>query len=152
MMRGVLGGAVALIAATLLGACGSDGVEADPTVAAFVGIWDADSLTMTNDANPAQVANVLAAGTFVIVVEPSGQYTATITVLTQPFTEIGDIDVVVSTLELNKTFPPPPSTDASTFAFVGDDYVILDGATEFDFNSDGTPEAAQAHIELRRRP
>jgi hypothetical protein len=107
---------------------------------------------MTNDANPAQVANVLAAGTFVIVVEPSGQYTATITVLTQPFTEIGDIDVVGSTLELNKTFPPPPSTDASTFAFVGDDYVILDGATEFDFNSDGTPEAAQAHIELRRRP
>jgi hypothetical protein len=132
-------------------ACGETGVEADPSVAPFVGTWDADSLTMTSDDDPPVVANVLDFGSFVIVVEESGQYTATLTVYGNPFVEIGDLDVIGSTLQLNRTFPPPGSVDASTFVFLADDYLVLDGPTEFDFNLDDVPEPAQVHFELRRR-
>lgn len=133
-------------------ACGETGVEVDPSVARFVGTWDADSLTMTNDANPAQVANVIAnGGNFVIVVEESGQYTATLTVFGNPFVEIGDLDVSGSTLTLNRDFPPPPSVAVSSFVFLADDYLVLDGPTEFDFNLDDIPEPAQVHFELSRR-
>ena len=151
MVRRVLGRAVAVLTLGTFGACGATDVTTDPTVAAFVGTWDADSLTMTNEADTTVVANVLDFGSFVIRVEPSGQYTATLTVLDSPAVEIGDVDVIGSTFQLNRTFPPPPSTAASSFVFAADDYLILDGASQFDFNLDRIAEAARAHFELRRR-
>jgi hypothetical protein len=36
--------------------------------------------------------------------------------------------------------------------FATPDSLVLDGATEFDFNLDGADEPAQAHLELVRRP
>ena len=154
MVRRVLGGVVTVLMMGAVAACGESAIEADPTIADFVGTWDADSLTVTNDANPTEVANVLGsefAGSFVLQVQPSGAYTATLTVLGNPGVEIGDLDVIGTTLQLKRTFPPPASTAASSFVFTADDYVILDGDTEFDFNFDDIPEAGQAHFELRRR-
>jgi hypothetical protein len=137
---------------SVVAACGGeDPVEVDPAVAPFVGTWDADSLTMTLVANPDTVANILDFGSFFITVEPSGQYTANLTVLSQSFPEIGQLAVIDgSTLTLTPTVPPGPVATAE-YLFAAEDSVILDGATEFDFNLDGTPELALAHFELKRR-
>ena len=146
MVRRVLGGVVTVLVMGSVAACGKSVIEADPTIAAWVGTWDADSLTMTNKADTTVVANVLDFGSFVIVIEESGQDTATLAVSGSPGVEIGDLDIIGTTLELKRTFPPPPSTAASSFVFTADDYVILDGDSQFDFNLDQDPEAAQAHF------
>ena len=148
--RSAVGGWMTWVLALLLASCGGDdGVQADPAVAPFVGTWDADSLTMTNVANLTQVANVLDFGSFFITVEPSGQYTANLTVLGTPFPEIGQLTVIDgSTLTLTPTGGP---VSTGEYFFAAPDSLILEGASDFDFNLDGTPESAIAHFELTRR-
>ena len=138
----------------LAAACGGDqGPDVDPKVEPFVGTWDADSLTVKNNADTTVVANVLDFGSFFITVEPSGQYTATLTVYGNANPEIGQLGVLNSTtLTLTPTFPTGRPVSTAVYAFDSADHLVLDGATDFDFNLDGTPEAAQAHFELQRRP
>jgi len=132
-----------------LGACGTEPTGPDPAIEPFVGTWDAVVFTVTGDAPPNEVADLLQLGNFWISVQPSGQYTATLEWL-GGFAEIGQLSVQNSnTLTLDATNAPPA---ASTYVFATADSLVLDGATEFDFNLDGTDEAAQAHMELVRRP
>lgn len=151
MVRRAVGRLVLLVGAALVMACGGDqGPQVDPRVEAFVGTWVADSLTVKNNADTTVVANILDFGSFFITVEASGTYTATLTVYGQANPEIGRLTVINSgTLTLTPTFPTGRPVATASYAFVGD-RLILDGATEFDFNLDGTPEAAQAHFELER--
>ena len=129
-------------------ACGSDPVAVDPAVAPFVGTWDAVAFTVTGDAPPNTVADLLTLGSFWISIEPSGQYTATLEWL-GGFAELGHLTVQsTSSLTLDPSNGPPAP---STYVFATADSLILDGATEFDFNGDQTDEPAQAHIELLRR-
>ncbi len=140
----------ALLAAAVLAGCGtSTDVEIDPAVEPFVGIWDAVVFTVTGDAPPNTVVDVLTLGDFWIAVEPSGSYHA---VLEFPGNRPDDGDLTVESpsvliLNSNLTGPAP-----STYLFATADSLILDGATEFDFNLDGTDEPGQAHIEIVRRP
>lgn len=152
MLRKMLGGVTAVLMMSLIAACGEDVIEPDPAVTPFVGTWDADSLTLTSDAVPPDTVNLLISGSFVITVEPSGQYTATLTVIGQASPEIGQLSILNSaTLTLTPTFPAGRPVATSAYIFPSDDYLILDGPTEFDFNLDGTAEPAQAHFELRRQ-
>lgn len=146
----------AIVMAAVGTACGGDqGTDVNPDVAPFVGTWVADSLTVTSAANDTVIANVLDSvfgGSFSITVEPSGQYTATLTVLGQANPEIGWLSIInASTLSLTPTFPAGRPVATAAYAFEGDDDLVLDGDTEFDFNRDGTPEAAFAHFELQRQ-
>ena len=146
-MKRRLGWAAGLMA---VADCGnSSGVDVDPAVAPFVGTWDAVVMTATADAPPNQVIDILGAGgTFWISVEPSGQYTATLAFL-GPHVELGDMTVETSsTLTLHPLAGDPAPT---TYLFATPDSLILDGATQFDYNLDGTPEPAQGHIELVRQ-
>src|SRR5262245_5217531 len=117
-------------------ACGSDPVEIDPAVAPFVGTWDAVVMTATGDSPPNTVIDILGAGgTFWISVEPSGQYTATLAFL-GPHVELGDLTVESSSgLTLHPLGGDPAPT---TYVFAKADSLVLDGATRFDFNLDGT--------------
>ncbi len=143
VITGVVG---AILAAT---ACGTDPVGADPAIAPFVGFWDGVVFTVTADAPPSTAADLLTLGDFWISVEPSGQYTATLEWL-GGFAEIGQRSVQSSSsMTLDPTNGPAAP---STYVFATADSLILDGATEFDFNLDGTDEPGQAHIELVRRP
>jgi hypothetical protein len=145
-LRDVVG--VAAVALTAAACGGSDPVAVDPAVAPFVGTWDAVAFTVTGDAPPNTVADLLTLGDFWISVEPSGQYTATLEWL-GGFPELGQLTVQSTTsLTLDSTTGPPA---VSTYVFATPDSLVLDGATEFDFNLDGTDEAAQAHLELLRR-
>lgn len=138
-----------LAAALTVAACGtSTDVEVDPLVAPFVGAWDAVVFTVTGDAPPNTVVDVLTLGAFWIAVEPSGTYTASLEFPGAP-PEIGTLTVESpSHLTLRPNGGPPAP---SVYAFATPDSVVLDGATEFDFNLDGTPESGQAHIEIVRR-
>lgn len=139
------------LAVTLASACGGeDPVTPNPTVDSFVGTWDAVVLTMTPAGSSSPVVDVLEFGEFFIVVQPSGQYTATLSLPTGPGVEIGQLSVVGSTIRLDPSVPAGEAS-TSTYTFQSPDYLILDGATEFDFNFDGTNDPAEAHFELQRR-
>jgi hypothetical protein len=141
---------VAVVAAAVVVAgCGtSTDPDVDPAVEPFVGTWDAVVFTVTGDAPPNTVVDVLTLAAFWIAIEPSGTYTATIE-LPGALPEIGDLTVDgPSQLTLRPSVGPPAP---STYSFATPDSLVLDGATEFDFNLDGTDEPGQAHIELVRR-
>jgi hypothetical protein len=76
-MRGWLGSVCAVL---MLGGCGDDSTQVviDPAVAEFVGTWDAVVFTVTGDAPPNTVVDVLTLGAFWTAIEPSGTYTATL--------------------------------------------------------------------------
>jgi len=143
-----------MIAVVLFGtACGDDGgVDADPSVAPFVGIWDAEVFDITSDADPSVVVDLLEFGAFYINIEPSGQYTATLELAVGSGVEIGQLTVVGSTVRLDPSQPPSAPTVTSNYAFAASDYLILDGPTRYDFNFDQVAdEPGTAHIELQRR-
>lgn len=142
-----------LLLTVTLAACGDDDspnpVEPDPAIAPFVGTWDAEVFTVTSDADPSIVADLMENGSFFINVQPSGTYTASLEFGGTPLPpEVGMMTVSGNTITLN-----PSGADAATseFTFVSEDYLRLEGPTEFDFNLDGELEPAQAFIELRRR-
>ncbi len=136
----------------VLGACGDDGVEppVDGTddISAFVGRWDAEVFTVTSDADTSIVADLMENGSFVIHVEPSGTYTATLTFGGFPLVEIGTLAVSGDFVILRPSGGDPAT---SAYDFVRSDYLRLDGPTDFDFNLDGELDPAQAHIELQKR-
>jgi len=145
-MKRWLGWATIVVA---IAACGdSTGVEIDPAVAPFVGTWDAVVMTARADAPPNQEVDVLSIAAFWINIQPSGTYTATLE-FPGARPEIGRLKVEdASTLTLHPEVGDPAP---STYFFATPDSLILDGATEFDFNLDGTNEPAQGHIELVRQ-
>jgi len=153
MVRRRVGRSAIFLAAALAAACGGDqGPDVDPDVAPFVGVWDADSLTVSNLAS-ADTANVLEFGSFFITVEASGTYTASLTVYGQANPEVGRLRVInATTLSLTPTTPPGRPVATASYTFASASRLILDGPTEFDFNLDGTPEDALAHFELQCRP
>ena len=142
-----------LLAAVLpLGGCTSDTLNVDPAVAPFVGDWLAASMVITSVADPDVHPDLIEVGaTFSVNVQPSGQYTAILLYAGQSQTEIGQLSVSGSNVTLQPSFPSDAAPATSAYSFPDVDHLVLDGATEFDFNVDGTPEAAQAHIELARR-
>jgi len=143
---------LAMALALLLAGCGKDnGTGVDASVAPFVGDWDAQALIITSIANPDVAPDLVELGaTFTLNVQPSGQYTAILIYLGQAQTEIGTVSVTGSTLTLQRTFPTAETTPG-TFQFFGEDRFTLDGGTEFDFNLDGSPEAATAHFDMVRQ-
>jgi hypothetical protein len=135
-------------AALGLAACGSTGPEVDPVVEPFVGTWDAVVFTVTGDEPPNTVVDVLTLGDFWIAIQPSGRYQAVLE-FSGGVTEFGQLSVQSSTVLVLDSDADPPAP--SSYVFATPDSLVLDGATEFDFNLDGTDEPGQAHIEIVRR-
>jgi hypothetical protein len=152
MWSRIVRGCPALAALVLAAACGnSAGVEADPAVAPFVGTWDAEVYEIWPESDPDFVIDVLTVfGDFHITVEPSGQYTAVLEAPGSP-AEIGQLTVIGATIRLDVTLPANEPSRAASYSFTAEDYLLLDGAIEVDFNGDQTRDPGGAHIELRRR-
>jgi len=149
MVRRVTVRLAILLGATFGAACGGgdQGPDVDPLVEPFVGTWEADSMAVTSQADTTLHFDLLAAGaSFSIVVQPSGQYTATLASFTGTSVELGDMTVLSgSALELRVSYPPPGEVQAMTYQFATTDHLVLDGATEWN----GQP--AYGHIELNRQ-
>ena len=144
-------GAVIVSDITACGGSGGGTDGPDPAIQPFVGTWDATVFTVTNLADTTVVADLVANGSFDIVITASGIYTATLVFgELGPVVEIGQLTVTENFMTLTPT-GANPCPAASEFTFTADDYVVLDGPTCFDFNLDGTQEDAEAHLELQRR-
>jgi hypothetical protein len=144
-------GSLLLVAA--IAACSADDpvgpITAEPEVAQFVGIWEAEVFRVTNDADPNQVANLLLnEGSFTMNVEESGTYTATLHFGGFPLVEIGQLSISANFVTLRPNGGDPATSE---FVFQRQDYLVLDGPTDFDFNLDQILDPAQGHIELQRR-
>ena len=142
-----------VVLALILSSCGGDDpLEVDSSLAAFVGDWHATSLVLSSPVAPEVSVDLIELGSsFDLNIQPSGYYTAILVFAGQGQTEIGQISLSgPSVVILDREFPTP-ARNISTFVFEGPDRLILDGDTEFDFNLDGTSEAALAHFDLQRR-
>jgi hypothetical protein len=147
LKRTFLGLPPTIILSLLLLACSEDGTGPGKELDPLVGVWKANTVLMTSQANPSiQVDLVELGATFTLSILSTGQYTASLSVFGSSNTEVGMVTVAGNQITIAPTSPEgPPSV--STWSFQGST-LILDGDSEFDFNLDGTPEASTAHIEL----
>jgi hypothetical protein len=136
----VLMGVLALVVA----ACGGDDPPTgpDPSVAPFVGTWEATTFTVTSIDDPPEMRDLLSNGSFTINVQPSGLYTATLL--------LGELEIVSDGVLILRPDGSNPCPASSEYSFSGPDQVTLRGPTCVDFNLDGTDEDAVALIVLMR--
>ena len=130
------------IAAVGATGCGKEPIEPDANPDFMVGNWLADSLVLTSVANPQVFTDLVAdlGAVFTLSVQPSGRYTAILSGFGQSSSESGRLTVDGAEVVLTPEVPPGPESRA-LWERVGDS-VILEGESEFDFNLDGTTEAA----------
>ena len=134
------------------GACrGSGELGPNAALAQLVGDWDADRFVVRSKANPSQAPELIGdlQAQFTLNIQPSGQYTAVLVFQGTPITEIGIIELAGSEVVFQVSYPAP-DTNRSRYTLAAG-RLTLDGDTEFDFNRDGTPDPADAHIELKKR-
>jgi hypothetical protein len=139
-----------VLVVTLLG-CSDGTVTANASVADLVGDWTATRFQVTNKSNPTQSPELIhdLGAQFTLDVQPSGQYTAILAYQGTPITELGTLTIDQGDLVFEVTYPAS-DTNRSRLTLAGR-HMTLDGDTEFDFNNDGKPDAATAHIELDKR-
>ena len=146
---GVLTGSCLLLLAVPLLACSDSGMGPKKELAPFVGKWQAQSLVLTNAANPSVSIDLVQEGaTFTLSVLSTGAYSASLVVLGQSNTELGTIEVSGNQVTITPTSPPGPPI-VGTFAF-RNRMLILDGESEYNFNQGEAPVKALVHIELFR--
>lgn len=132
-----------LIAAAMLTACGDSTAPKGVTLQDLVGTWNATSWQYTDQANAGNKIDLVSEGTqFTLVVASSGQFTLTEEVA-PGFTLVitGNVAVQGSNLVLSDPAAPGQSY-AVPFTLVGSVLTITDDEESFDFDSDGTEEAA----------
>jgi hypothetical protein len=107
----------------------------------MVGSWIAESMVMTSLQNPEISPDIVQFGaTFTLSVEPSGRYTAILSGYGQSSSESGMLSVEGTDLVFDRQLPTPGESRA-LWERDGSS-VIFSGATNFDFNLDGTSEPA----------
>lgn len=137
-----------------LAACsGGDGgtnPDPDPETNFLAGEWIATLMRAQSVANPELRADIIASGgEFTLSVQPSGRYTAILVAFGQSASESGTLSIVGNEVVFSRTFPSALVTRA-TWTRSGAT-VTLNGPTEFDFNLDGTAEAATLETVLAPR-
>lgn len=132
-----------------LPACSSDDGGAEPgPLASLVGTWDATSMVVTSRDDPEVGGDLIEEGaSFTLEIRSSGRYTASLSFFGQTDDQRGDLEVSGSTITLD---PDDDVARDGTWS-LQDGTLIIDAATSFDFNQDGTLETADLHLELERR-
>ncbi len=105
----------------------------------MVGDWLAQSQVVTSVADPQVVTDLTALGAvFTLLVQPSGRYTAISEGFGPSSSEFGELTVD----GLNVVFVPQFGEESLALWERVDESVILVSEIDFDFNLDGTTEAA----------
>ena len=139
-------GRLTLLILLAVGGCGGDdatGPGENPTANPdfMVGDWLATSLLLTSKANPEVAVDLSNLGArFTRSVQPSGRYLAILEGYGQASSESGVLTVDGQTVIFKRTLPSPEESRAQWQR--GGTSVTLEGDSEFDFNSDLTPEEA----------
>ncbi len=128
--------------------CGGGGDTSTPVSPQFgpdfmVGNWIAESMVVTSLINPEVSPDIVAPplnAAFTLNVQPSGRYTAILSGYGQSSSESGMLTVEGSEIVFNRELPTSGESRAA-WEREGNS-VIFSGGTNFDFNLDGTTEAA----------
>lgn len=139
----------ALFLVLLLSSSGCSDDPAGPKeLQPLVGVWRATELVMTSQDNPDLSVDLIEEGaTFTLSILSDGQYSASLSILGQSTTELGQVEVSGNNVTIAPTQPEGPPLVA-TWVLQGEN-LVLDGESEFDFNRDGTSVPTFAHIVLR---
>ena len=138
----------ALFFASLALGCGG-GDSTGPTLNPdfMVGDWMATSMVVTSKADPEVSPDITEFGaTFTLSVQPSWRYLAILEGFGQASSESGTLTVDGEWVVFMRELPSPDESRAR-WERLGSS-VILEGDTEFDFNLDGTAEAATLRTTL----
>ncbi len=128
----------------------SIGPESTPEeiTAALAGTWTATSFVFTNVANSSETFDMIAnGGSFTLTLTADGQFTGTLTGPGENETFGGTYVAQGANLILTDELEP----DSETVAFtLSSNTLTITGDDEFDFDEDGTDEAAIMTIVLQR--
>ena len=123
----------------------STGPQVNPDF--MVGEWIAESMVVTSKANPKVAPDITKFGaTFTLSVQPSGRYLAILAGYGQSSSESGVLTVEGQYVIFMRQFPSPEESRAR-WERAGSS-VILEADTNFDFNLDGTMEAATLRTKI----
>lgn len=134
----------------MFAACGSDPTE--PDVGDLAGLWEATDLVVTNQDDPQQSMDLIAAGgALTLSIEPSGYYTLTLDFqgnVAPP--ELGVVrvegDQLIIEVQVSGT---GPRVDTATYSLSGNRFT-LEGPTLFDFDFDAQAEEAWLEATFQR--
>ncbi len=132
---------VILLVAAFAGACDELMQQDEETdyLAALVGTWVTTSHVVTNNANTSQHVDLYAQGVRLsLVVEADGDLTVIITSDDGTETDTGSIEADASTL----TITTASETMTMSYLLVGGILTVTHTGSQYDFNDDGTDEAA----------
>ena len=140
------------LAGIFAAACGSDLAGPQDDLAFLVGEWEALRFVITPVALPNQSFDLVADGaTFRLDVQPSGQYTAVLTVPglgSSP--ELGTIEIDGDELVFHRNVPAPATDSHATFELLEPDRLIFTGPSELDVNGDRSPDPVTIEVEIQR--
>lgn len=125
----------------LLVGCGENPTEL--TLQNLAGTWSATKLEWTDNSNGNTFDLIANGGSFTIIVQETGAYTATFKLPGVPTeTLTGTIVITGDLLEIVDDSDPSRTITATTFTFTGDTITFTDPSNSFDFDFDQQPEAA----------
>lgn len=143
---------LALAAILVTAACGSEPLGPQDDLAFLVGDWEAVRFLITPIGLPNQGFDLVADGaTFKLNVQPSGLYTAMLTVPglgASP--ELGTLAVEGDELIFNRTVPGPPTESRATFELFAPDRLVFTGPSELKLTGDDSPDQVTIEVEIQR--
>jgi len=132
--------AVLLMLIGFAGGCDELTGGGDDPLAALAGTWITTAHVMTNNANTSQQLDLYAAGNRVtLIIQDNGNFTITFTDSEGTDSDSGTMTIDGSTITVNTT---GSETFDLTYLLVGGVFTLTDPNSEYDFDDDGTDEAA----------
>jgi hypothetical protein len=136
----------------LLVSCGDDkdknstGPDNSSELAKLVGSWNCTEYTYTNNSNPAQVYNFLAASNAAIsiTVESNGNFTLRITIEGTTFTQTGNFNESDGEVTVDEDPNISVVINNNTFS-------VIDTDSAWDFDDDGNEESATEKIVFQKQ-
>jgi hypothetical protein len=136
IVRNTVGLAVALV---MLGSCSGSGTEPIKDLTPFVGVWEAESLTLSSPDNPSQGIDLVEQGaSYVLSILATGQYTAVFDLIAAQGFQAGTVKLFGNRITLTPSTPAGPST-SGTWLFQGETLLVT-AETLVDYDQHGEDE------------
>ena len=150
-MHRTSGGLAFVLWALLLASCGGDEDTTGPVNNSLVGTWDATAIELTSVANPATVVELIALGANGrLVLQADGGFGLSIGIPGEP-TEFGNGDWgATDVLTLSFGDGDIDGTWQFDIDLNGNSLVLTGADAEWDFDEDGTEDAAKLDLTLVR--
>lgn len=132
-------------------ACDDDPTRSDPDVEPLVGDWEATSMVVTSRGDPPLSADLVPLGArFFLNVQPSGQYTSSVTFLGATVVELGDVRIEGDRLVFDVEVSPTGARVDTTSFTLDDDLLSFDGDATVDFGDGEGPQEADMEVTMIR--